>query len=119
MSHIADAVLDTSRSAADRAADANRLPVETLRLTGLDPEMSVLELEPGKGYYTDILGRILSTSGRLMVQQPKSLDAFLGRAARQRVEGFGTPAVSYSDASFDSLAADAGSLDRVLGSRPA
>ena len=49
----------------DRDADSYRLPVETLAFFGLKNNMRVMELIPGGGYYTKILGQILADNGKL------------------------------------------------------
>ncbi len=61
------AVASPARSEADRARDAHRHPVETLTFFGLRPDMHVLELWPGRGWYTEILGPVLKDAGTLSV----------------------------------------------------
>lgn len=55
------------RSDEDRARDANRRPVETLEFFGLRDDMTVVELIPGQGWYTKILGPVLKEKGKLYV----------------------------------------------------
>jgi predicted methyltransferase len=45
--------------AADRARDAWRHPLETLRFFGLQPAMTLVEFWPGSGWYTEILAPYL------------------------------------------------------------
>ncbi len=61
------AVASPARAEPDRARDAHRHPVETLTFFGLAPEMHVLELWPGRGWYTEILGPVLKERGKLSV----------------------------------------------------
>jgi predicted methyltransferase len=61
------AVASPERAEADRARDAARHPVETLLFFGLEPDMRVLELWPGRGWYTEILGPVLREKGELSV----------------------------------------------------
>ena len=49
--------------AADRARDAYRHPMETLRFFGLQPNMTVVDFWPGSGWYTEILAPYLSRGG--------------------------------------------------------
>ena len=44
-----------------------RHPVETLEFFGLTPDMTVLEILPAVGWYTEILAPYLSEHGRLYV----------------------------------------------------
>lgn len=48
------------RSAADKARDEARHPIETLRFFGLQPRMTVVEFWPGSGWYTEILAPYLA-----------------------------------------------------------
>ena len=54
------------RSANNRARDAARHPLQTLQFFGLRPDQQVVELQPGGGWYTEILAPYLRTSGRLI-----------------------------------------------------
>ncbi|MDH3430602.1 MAG: methyltransferase [Gammaproteobacteria bacterium] len=56
-----------SRPAADRARDDNRLPLETLNFFGMKDNMRVLEIIPGRGWYTRVLAPVLAENGTLYV----------------------------------------------------
>ncbi len=51
------------RPAADAERDRNRKPAQTLAFFGLEPDMKVLELIPGGGWYTRILAPVLYADG--------------------------------------------------------
>ena len=55
------------RSDDDKARDASRKPAETLEFFGVSSDSKVLELIPGRGWYTKILGTYLKDSGELSV----------------------------------------------------
>ncbi len=56
------------RTADERARDAKeRKPVQTLEFFGLQPNMTVVELMPGGGWYTKILAPVLADQGKLIV----------------------------------------------------
>jgi predicted methyltransferase len=60
------AVAGDWRLAADRKRDAQRHPVETLHFFGLQAGMTVVEVWPGAGWYTDIIAPFLNaTHGKL------------------------------------------------------
>lgn len=63
---IAAAMRGSHRSpgAADR--DKYRHPVETLAFFGLTPTMTVLDVGPGAGYYTELLAPVLAKDGLYM-----------------------------------------------------
>lgn len=63
------------RSTAHKARDAYRHPIETLRFFGIKPDMTVIELEPGGGWYTEILAPFLSAHGHLIEASSPSFAA--------------------------------------------
>lgn len=52
-----------TRSKADKALDADRHPERTLAFFGLRPDMNVIEVEPGRGWYAAILAPLLKQNG--------------------------------------------------------
>ncbi|MFZ0498855.1 MAG: hypothetical protein WAU49_12640 [Steroidobacteraceae bacterium] len=64
------AVAGSWRSDANRVRDRYRHPVQTLEFFGLRPDMTVIELEPGSGWYTEILAPVLHDRGHLVEAGP-------------------------------------------------
>lgn len=62
---IKAAIADERRTEAEKARDDNRRPLETLKFFRLEHDMTVLELLPGGGWYTKILGPVLEEKGKL------------------------------------------------------
>jgi predicted methyltransferase len=60
-------VADSARSANFVARDKARHPVEELTFFGLKPNMTVVEIWPGGGYWTEILGPYLAKGGTYYV----------------------------------------------------
>ncbi|MGZ5227287.1 MAG: methyltransferase, partial [Burkholderiales bacterium] len=58
------AIASPQRSPAYKARDRYRHPKETLLFFGLRPDLHVVEVWPGPGYYTEILAPILRAPGR-------------------------------------------------------
>ena len=54
------------RSSAHKARDRYRHPVSTLEFFGIRPDMTVIELAPGGGWYTEILAPFLYSHGHLI-----------------------------------------------------
>jgi predicted methyltransferase len=70
------AVVDSSaRPAAERTRDRYRHPVETLEYFGIEPTMTVVEIWPGAGWYTDILAPYLKAHGKLYAAVPPGPNA--------------------------------------------
>lgn len=62
---LANAVAGDHRSAENKARDQYRHPVETLTFFGFKPTMTVVEITPGGGWYTEILAPALKGTGKL------------------------------------------------------
>jgi len=81
---LSAAVASPARSAAAVARDKARHPVEELTFFGINQKMNVVELWPGGGYWTDILGPYLAPSGHYTVALPPSGGEEGSSAARFR-----------------------------------
>ncbi len=64
---VAEAVANPMRSEEFRARDIYRHPTETLTFFGIAPEMTVVEIEPSGGWYTEILAPYLATKGKYII----------------------------------------------------
>jgi predicted methyltransferase len=60
------AVEDPGRTEAERERDRYRNPYETLSFFGIEPDMTVVELYPGGGWYSAILAPYLAGEGQLV-----------------------------------------------------
>ena len=61
-----EAVNGSWRSPAHKARDRYRHPIRTLEFFGIKPDMTVIELEPGGGWFTEILAPFLYDHGHLI-----------------------------------------------------
>jgi len=60
------AVIDADQRQDEAARDPFRNPYETLTFFGIAPDMTVVELSPSGGWYTEILGPYLADQGQLV-----------------------------------------------------
>jgi predicted methyltransferase len=67
---LASAVASPTRGPAAVARDSVRHPIEELTFFGISPNLSVVELWPGGGYWTDILGPYLAPHGHYTIALP-------------------------------------------------
>ena len=67
---LKEAVAGSWRSPANKARDQYRHPVETLEFFGIKPDMTVVELAPGGGWFTEILAPFLYAHGHLVEAAP-------------------------------------------------
>jgi predicted methyltransferase len=70
------ALAGSHRSDANKARDRYRHPKETLAFFGLRPEMTVVEIWPGGGWYTEVLAPVVRERGKLYVAQYGSKPPF-------------------------------------------
>ncbi len=63
---LTDAIAGEHRSEDNRARDRFRHPGETLQFFGFRPDLTVIEIFPGGGWYTEVLAPALRDSGRLV-----------------------------------------------------
>jgi predicted methyltransferase len=82
---IDQALAASHRSAENRARDASRHPRQTLQFFGVRPDMTVVEVWPGGGWYTEILAPLLKDRGRLYAA---NLDPAASEYARKTVDDF-------------------------------
>lgn len=69
---IEEAVASDLRSSENRKRDIYRRPIETLHFFGLQPNMTVVEISPGGGWYMEILAPLLHANGQYIAALPKS-----------------------------------------------
>ena len=63
-------VANRERSAADRANDRRRQPIDMLDFIGVRPGMVALDISAGGGYTTELLARAVGPTGRVFGQSP-------------------------------------------------
>ena len=109
------------RSAEYRARDLYRHPVETLTLFGLEPGLTVVEIWPGGGWYTEILAPYLREEGLYYAVglDPASESEFAERAVARFAEKLASDPELYDRTVVTALApgveiAPHGSADLVL-----
>jgi predicted methyltransferase len=81
---LSAAVASPARPAGAVARDKARHPAEELAFFGISQKMNVVEIWPGGGYWTDILGPYLAPSGHYTVALPPSGGEEGSSAARFR-----------------------------------
>ena len=86
---LRDVIENGPRLAADKARDRYRHPYESLVFWGLRPGMTVIDVAPGTGWWTDILAPYLArTGGRYIAAMADLDDPKVGDGARKARLGF-------------------------------
>jgi predicted methyltransferase len=118
---LEQAVAGSHRSDANKARDPYRHPVQTLKFFGIKPEMTVVEISPSGGWYTEILAPYLREKGTLYAaagnpaaseRAAAGVKAFTDRLAA-KPELYGSTKVSVFAKDAMNIA-PAGSADAVL-----
>ena len=111
------------RSDANKARDRFRYPAETLTWFGLQKNMTVVEIWPGGGWYTEILAPYLKDEGRYYAAGPDANSdiPFVQNLSRQLKDKLASDLDLYGKAIISELAppqktaiAPEGSVDMVL-----
>jgi predicted methyltransferase len=102
-----------ARTDADRKDDAARKPAEVLAFAGIRPGDTVVEIEVGRGWYTDILSQAVGPKGRIITQNPVEF-AYSGPALAERRAAGRLANVTETTSRFDALAVGDASVDRVI-----
>ena len=102
------------RSPANQARDQYRHPVETLQFFGIKPDMTVIEISPGGGWYTEILAPFLYAHGHLIEAAPSTAAKFTAKLkADPAVYGHIAKVIPFAPPDQVNLGADS-SADMVL-----
>src|SRR6185312_11334789 len=85
---VQQAVAGSWRDPKNIARDRYRHPLETLTFFGVKPEQTVIEITPGGGWYSEILGPLLREHGHYIaaVPDPMAVEAGRGRDSRQKAK---------------------------------
>lgn len=111
------------RSATNRARNEYRNPDKTLRFFGVQPNMHVIEIWPGRGWYSEILAPVLSDRGKFVAAsfgpdsspdyRPRLHAAFLEKMANEP-ELYGNAEVIVFDPPAHASLGEPGTADVVL-----
>jgi predicted methyltransferase len=121
---LAKAVADPNRTPTLVARDSYRHPQEVLEFAGIAPTMTVVEVSPGGGYWTEILGPYLKDKGTYYTalaprgaseRAAKAVDDWNKKLADNKAQWGDVKVTEFGRGSYD--VAPAGSADLVLTSR--
>jgi len=75
--YVSAAVADKSRPAEDVKRDPDRKPAEMVVFAGIKPGDKVVDLIPGKGYFTRIFAKVVGPKGHVYAYFPSEIDSML------------------------------------------
>ncbi len=111
--HIAAAVANADRPATDTERDADRKPQDVLAFAGVKPGMTVVDINSGGGYYTEILSHAVGADGKVYAHNGPLYWNFVSTRVGERFENR-LPNVVQVHADTENVMADAGSVDLAI-----
>jgi predicted methyltransferase len=102
-----------ARSEADKKDDEARKPAAVLEFAQIRPGDTVLEMEVGRGWMTDILAAAVGPTGKVITQNPPEF-TYSGPALATRRAAGRLPNVEETTSHFDELKVADHSVDKVL-----
>jgi predicted methyltransferase len=109
----ANAVANPARPAADLERDADRKPADVLEFFGIGPNMVVLDMFSGGGYYTEIMATVVGEQGRVIAHSSKPYLVYVGEEFEMRHADNRLSNVDVLMAENNELALETDTLDAV------
>jgi predicted methyltransferase len=108
-----DALKSPSRLEADAARDDGRKPAEVLAFFGIGPDMVVLDMFSGGGYYAEIMSTVVGKDGRVVAHSNTAYLQYVGEEFKARHADDRLPNVDVLMAENNELALDANQFDAI------
>ena len=112
------AISSEERDPKNAARDSSRHPLETLSFFGIKSDMTIVELSPGGGWYTEILANFLHEPGKLIAAHfdPNSERAYYKRSRANFEKKMSTNSMfdTVEIVAINSNLAEPNSVDAVL-----
>ncbi|MEM7660833.1 MAG: methyltransferase domain-containing protein [Pseudomonadota bacterium] len=93
--------------------DAARKPAKMLEFTGVGYGMTVIDVEAGWGYYTELFARAVGEKGTVYLQNPENFYGFVDEAIDERLADDRLPNVEVMISPFHEFPVSDGSVDIV------
>lgn len=77
--YVRDAIANVDRGSDQTKSDANRKPAEMATFAGVKPGDTVVDLVPGRGYFTTIFSNIAGAKGHVYAFWPSEMDPLFAK----------------------------------------
>jgi predicted methyltransferase len=111
---VKSAVANPNRPEADVQRDAARKPAEVLSFLGIKPDMTVLDVFAGGGYYTEILDTLVGEDGKVLLHNNDAYINFVGPQLETRLAEGRLKNTEQLVTEADELSLEEGSLDGAV-----
>jgi predicted methyltransferase len=112
--YISAAVADPGRPAEDKQDDPNRKPAETVQFAGIKPGDKVVELVPGRGYFTRIFSKVVGPRGHVYALSPPRRP----NAAPDSADPVAATTAIAADPAYSNVSVQAGPLATIVVAEP-
>jgi predicted methyltransferase len=111
---IKAAVADPSRTAEDRTRDERDHAVDVLSFFGIKPGMVVADIFAAGGYYSELIGRVVGSTGKVYLYNNAGFAKFAEKPLAARVDSGRMKNVVVIQREVGQIGIPAGSVDVVL-----
>lgn len=111
---IADALQNPNRLEADLERDARSKPEVVLSLLNIEAGDRVVDIFAGGGYYSELIGQIVTPGGEVLLHNNKAYTDFVEEALSKRLSDRDVPGVTRHDRGVDNLDLGENSLDAAM-----
>jgi len=111
---VTEALANPTRLASDLERDKRSHPEVIIELLDIKAGDRVADIFAGGGYYSEILGRVVSPGGEVLMHNNQAYIAFVGDALKKRLDGRELPGVQRHDREIGDLDLGENNLDAAL-----
>jgi predicted methyltransferase len=111
---VEQALAAGDRLAADIERDGREHPAEILTLLQIGPGSRVADIFAGAGYYSELIGRVVTPGGEVLMHNNKPYVEFAAKGIAERFEGRDVVGVVRHDREPDALDLGEGTLDAAM-----
>ena len=111
---VEEALSAPDRLPADLERDARSHPADILPLLAIGPGSRVADIFGGSGYYSELIGRLVSPGGEVLLHNNAAYLQYVDEALAARLDQRDVPAVTPYEREVDQLDLGEGTLDAAL-----
>ena len=111
---VTKALANPARLASDLERDKRSQPEVIIELLDIKAGDRVADIFAGGGYYSEIIGRVVSPGGKVLMHNNQTYISFVGEALTKRFEGREVPGVQRHDREVGDLGLGENTLDAAM-----
>ena len=111
---VTEALANPDRLASDLERDKRSQPATIIALLDLKPGNRVADIFAGGGYYSEIIGQVVSPGGEVLMHNNNAYIAYVAKALEKRFDGREVAGVKRHDREVDKLDLGENNLDAAM-----